>query len=553
MPLLTVFSRPRRLSLAALRVCLAAGAIPLLLTGCDREITPSSQTSEAKADHGHDHDAEPGHSHDDGHAHEDEHADEDEHDHAAPAAAAPAAPPGTISIPAQVRQNLGITFATVEMRRVASTMRVPGSFEPLPRAVREYHAPLPGRVELLVHQYDKVSTGTPLYRLDSSEWRKMQQELLSAQANVLSTSATLMTAQIASRGGTAAKGVTQQRIAASEAHIENLQESIKIAEARLVQVQKLQGVAGGRLSEVNEARSQLATLKANLSQAQEDRAELDQRQLQLTTEAGSGAFGTSETVKATLLAREAEYVSAKAQRDLLFANLSAIMGRDNVATTSTATNWTLIPEITIKAVAEGTVSAVPASTGVYVETAAQVLTTLNTEKLRFRAMALQSDIQHLSEKLSGRILKPGIAGGTDQYIPVTVRAGLEADAEERTLDLVAEVNAVYPWARTGLSTDLELVLDDTEDLETAIPVEAVIQDGVDKIFFRRNPDNPDQAVRTKADLGISDGHWIVLGSGVKAGDEVVLAGVYELMLATADAPEAAGHFHADGTFHEGED
>ncbi len=520
-------------------MCLAAGLIAAVLSGCGSEDKLPADAAETAHDHG----EEAGHSEGDGHDHGAEKAGE----------ASPVVPPGTVAITPQVRQNLGITLAKVEMRQVASTLRVPGSFEPLPSAVREYHAPLAGRVELLVRQYDTVSTGTPLYRLDSSEWRKMQQELLSAHAEVLSTSATLMTAQIASRGGAAAEGVTQQRIAASEAHIKNLQQSIKIAEARLVQVQKLQGVAGGRLSEVNEARSQLATLKANLSQAQEDRAELDQQQLQLTTEAGSGAFGTSETVRATLLAREAEYESAKTQQDLHFANLSAIMGIDNVPTTSTATNWTLIPEFTIRAVAEGTVSAVPVSTGAYVDTSAQVLTTLNTDKLRFRAMGLQSDIQSLSGKLPGRILKPGTADGTDQYIPVTVMAGLEADAEERTLDLVAEVDAVYPWARIGLSTDLELVLDDTEDPETAIPVEAVIQDGVDKVFFRRNPNNPDQAVRTKADLGISDGHWVVLGSGVKAGDEVVLAGVYELMLATADAPEAAGHFHADGTFHEGED
>ena len=55
-----------------------------------------------------------------------------------------AAPTNRIDVPASVRQNLGITFAKVERRRVASTIRVPGRFELLPSARREYRATLPG-------------------------------------------------------------------------------------------------------------------------------------------------------------------------------------------------------------------------------------------------------------------------------------------------------------------------------------------------------------------------------------------------------------------------
>ena len=526
---------------------IAVGFSLVLLSGCSTD--DGQQKTAAKA-------TEAAHSEDDGHNHgpndQQDHSADDGHDHGSEETGSDVVPPGTVAITPQVRQNLGITLATVEMRRVASTMRVPGKFEPLPSAVREYHAPLAGQIQLLVSQYEHVTTGTPLYRLDSPEWRKMQQELISAHAEVMSTSASLMMALTAQAGGASAGEVRRQRIASSEAHIKNLQQSIEVAEERLRQVQKLQSVMGGKLSELNEARSQVTSLRSELSQAREDRAELDQQQIQLATEGQPGAFGTTATMQASLLARRAEYESAKAQRDLLFANLAAILGRDNVKATSTAENWTLIPEVEIKATAEGTVSELSISTGAYVEIAAPILKTLNTDRMRFRALALQSDVQRLGGEMSGRILKPGTADGTDQYIPVTVIPGLEADAEERTLDLVAEVDAMYPWAKVGLSTDLELVLDDTEDPEPAIPVEAVIQDGLDKVFFRQNPSNPNQAVRIKADLGLSDGHWIVVNSGVKAGDKVVLDGVYELKLATADVPEKAGHFHADGTFHDGQ-
>jgi len=40
---------------------------------------------------------------------------------------------------------------------------------------------------------------------------------------------------------------------------------------------------------------------------------------------------------------------------------------------------------------------------------------------------------------------------------------------------------------------------------------------------------------------------------VKEGDEVVLNGLYQLMVATSGSIQKGGHFHADGTFHEGDE
>ena len=69
----------------------------------------------------------------------------------------------------------------------------------------------------------------------------------------------------------------------------------------------------------------------------------------------------------------------------------------------------------------------------------------------------------------------------------------------------------------------------------------------------RDPANPDRAIRLDADLGPSDGQWISILSGVREGDEVVVAGSHQLMLATSGTVAKGGHFHPDGTFHEGED
>ena len=62
-----------------------------------------------------------------------------------------------------------------------------------------------------------------------------------------------------------------------------------------------------------------------------------------------------------------------------------------------------------------------------------------------------------------------------------------------------------------------------------------------------------EAIRMEADLGLDDGRGVALLSGLRDGDEVVLDGAFQLMLATSGSIQKGGHFHSDGTFHEGED
>lgn len=115
------------------------------------------------------------------------HVADDGHNHGTGlgvAAPAQSATTNRVDIPASVRLNLGITFAKVESRNVAQTLRVPGQFELLPTARREYRAPLAGRIELLVSQYQKVDAGTPLYRLDAAAWWDLHEQIASVQATI---------------------------------------------------------------------------------------------------------------------------------------------------------------------------------------------------------------------------------------------------------------------------------------------------------------------------------------------------------------------------------
>jgi hypothetical protein len=108
------------------------------------------------------------------------------------------------------------------------------------------------------------------------------------------------------------------------------------------------------------------------------------------------------------------------------------------------------------------------------------------------------------------------------------------------------------WAKPGVTAQLEIITDSTSTPELAIPIAAVQQDGLNPIIFRRAIDNPNEAIRMSADLGLNDGRWVAILSGLTDGDEVVLDGGFQLMLATSGSIQKGGHFHSDGTFHEGE-
>lgn len=429
------------------------------------------------------------------------HTDDDGHNHGSePGSAAPAPPASTnrVDIPASVRQNLGITFATVESRNVAQTLRVPGRFELLPTARREYRTPLSGRVEILVSQYQKVEPGTPLYRVDASGWRDLHEQIAATRARAESMVPLL---------------------AAQADHEKSLAEKVMLWQERLTQLDELRGAGGGSATQFTEARAMLNASQSELAVARGRSAEL------------------------------------AAQRSQAESDLRSLVARHEVLTRGAGCpdehNDAAGAAYAVCAVAAGVVETIRITPGALAEENGLVLTLVQPEKIRFHARGLQADLGRLKDGLPARIAPPQ-GGSVDVQDAMTgvLQLGLGAEADERTVDLLVTPKALAGWARAGVSAHLEVTLaGGTEEL--AIPQSAVVRDGARAIIFRRDPADPDKAIRMEADLGLSDGRWVVIASGVKEGDEIVLGGNFQLMLATSGASEKAGHFHSDGTFHEG--
>lgn len=425
--------------------------------------------------------------------------------HSAGESSPPPPPTNRVDIPATVRRNLGITFAEVEARRVAQTLRVPGAFELQPLARREYRMALPGRVQVLVDQYDHVEPGTPLYRYQSPAWPELLQEIL-----------------------------------LGEQAMETAQAEIEVGRAKLEEARRKLELARGRIEALARADFKKADLEV---QAAELEAGLPRLEAEL--ELARTRLSNAERTRRHALQRAA--TASGIPRVELEADVTAGEDGDEAVPRYLAIDW-----IEVRAVEPGVIETLAVTDGSFVEPPAVVLSTVDPGLLRFRALALQADLPRISGAGEARIVPPPSPGfPIDAAVPATMTVGLEAHPEERTITLIATPEASAEWIRPGVSAFLEIVVAGTDGPALAVPRSAVVRDGLAHVFFRRDPADPNKAIRVEADLGVSDGRWVVLQSGVARGDEVVLSGAYELKLATQQggAAQEGGHFHADGSFH----
>ena len=405
---------------------------------------------------------------------------------------------GGIPVPADVRQNLGITFARVERRAVANSIRLPGAFEWTPEARQEYRVLLGGRVRLGVQQFEEVAAGDLLMTLDSPEWRQLQHEAVEAEGDITMSQAQLDVAR-------AQRAEAQAAATGLEERLERLS-SVKVRRAELE-------------VEASALRNRLPALAAEVKASEAALAEANEHYLsRLRTLSSVTGISVEELRK-----------SGK----------------------GTEARWRTIDALEVHAQKAGVVESLNVADGGWLEQGELALTTVEPTLIRFRAAAPQADLAFIQEDQPAHIVPPqGSNVALQAAMTGTIQMGLSAEAENRTLSLFVVPDSLLPWAKAGVSGYLEIAAAAAEEA-LAIPQSAIVRDGTDFMFFRRNPRDPDKVLAVKADIGPSDGRWTMVKSGVKEGDEVVVEGAYSLKLAggSAKAPEGY-HYHADGSLHK---
>ena len=388
-----------------------------------------------------------------------------------------------VDIPATVRSNLGITFAEVERRNVAATLRVPGSFELEPLATKEYRLQLPSQVRFAVDQFDEVEPGTLLFEFQSPQWLDIQSQIDSRVA--LYNQEKLRYEALLTRIEALAKADFKRA---------DLQSEATVLEAKIF----------GREAELNAALASASNILNGYAGTEEH--ELHPEDLLATVDVNGRPVPRYQTI-----------------------------------------HW-----IEARATKAGVVESLAITDGSFAEETARVLTIIDPTQIRFRALGLQSDLMKFEHASEVRIVPPrGNDNDPNESIPAELMIGLMADPARRTVSLFANPMEGRPWARPGVSAFLEVTTATTGRVVLAIPRSAVVKDGIVHVFFKRDPLDPNKAIRIEADLGLDDGRWIEIKSDLGPNDEVVLDGAYELKLASAQSgtSQKGGHFHADGSYH----
>jgi len=448
-------------------------------------------------DHDHDHDdhEDCDHDHDDDHDHE--HDDDHGHDHDDHGHEHGEATEGSfISLTEAVRDNLGIRFAPVVRRQVENTLRVPGAFEFRPEARREYRALLGGRIQLHTQVFEIVSPGDLLFTVDSVDWRRMQHEAVEAEGEIKMARAALAVAEARKQEINSTLGVVEERLA----RLAGVQVRRADLEAERVQLK----------NSVPRLDSEIAMARAALAEAEEH-------------------YRSRLNILASVTGKSPEILEK---------------GNDREA------SWRDTPAVAVYASRGGVVESVAVNDGGWLDSGGLAMVIADPQAVWFHGEAPQADMARLLDGQRSRIVPPqGGSIAMDQEMTGLLRLGLTGHAADRSISVYVQPDEVLSWARPGVTAYLEVV-EASAPSTLSIPVSALVQDGLDTIFYLRDGTYPEIVRPVTAELGLRDSRWVELRSGVKEGDEVVVAGAYALKVAGSASTLPEGyHVHADGSLH----
>lgn len=196
--------------------------------------------------------------------------------------------------------------------------------------------------------------------------------------------------------------------------------------------------------------------------------------------------------------------------------------------------------VTVRAGVDGLVDAFLAKSGDWLGTGAAALEVVRPGSLRFKALVAAADAGGLKDGLRAQV---GALSGE-------VRLGVGDDSGLVPVYVVfkGEVDAI-----AGARGEATVFTGGGGEPKTAVPSECVVSIGLQPTVFVRDAADRGRFIAVDVTPLESAGGWTAVDGLPSDGVEVVSKGAYELKLALpGGGNRGAGHFHADGTFHEGE-
>ena len=245
---------------------------------------------------------------------------------------------------------------------------------------------------------------------------------------------------------------------------------------------------------------------------------------------------------------EVELANKKAELAQLQQELHAAESRLSMLTMGgTTTQQDGLTVLEVRADADGTVRNVGVTQGSWGEQGSPVLTMSNVQEMEIVTSIYGSDVPNFTDV---RATIP--TGKEQQAVKGSWRLAEEVDATTRTRELYFKPDTIPAGAQPGQLCRLDLYADGQTDGKVSIPDSAIVKVGVDDVVFVEVGEGKFAMVKVQA--GTSR-RGMTPVTGLTPGQTIVVKGGYELKyLIPGDGQQKkAGHFHADGVFHEGDE
>ncbi len=193
---------------------------------------------------------------------------------------------------------------------------------------------------------------------------------------------------------------------------------------------------------------------------------------------------------------------------------------------------------------DGRISEIELRQGSWAEQGANVLSMIDPRALEISASLYGNEQPQFSE---ARATIP--VDGKQVRVTGTLRLSDQIDATTQSRRLYFSPDSLPEGARPGLLCRLDLYEKADQQQGVAIPDTAIVKVGVDDIVFVKRGEQQYEPVKVTV-LSSSRGMSIV--AGLQTGHHYVVRGGYELKYLLGTGNKKTGHYHADGTFHEGD-
>lgn len=242
----------------------------------------------------------------------------------------------------------------------------------------------------------------------------------------------------------------------------------------------------------------------------------------------------------SLLAQEAvperRVIEARSQERLALAELDAAQARSAMVQGGAG-------GVPLRAPLAGVLADVKVAPGGAVEAGQALFHIANFGRLWLEARIPESQVGRIRDA-SGAWFRPE---GADSSVELEVGRnakliayGSVVDKETRSVPLVFEFDNSAGRLKLGQSITANVVTERSVEA-LVIPVSAVIDDGGQAVVYVLK--SGEAFVRRAVTLGVRDGEFVAVTTGLATGERVVSRGAYQVKLA-ATAPAAIGHGHA---------